>query len=39
MRETELYGHLLGLELPWTVTRVELSLKGATGADRPHGCG
>lgn len=25
MRDTELYRHLLGLEAPWTVTRVELS--------------
>jgi transposase len=27
MRDTELYRHLLGLEAPWTVNRVELSLK------------
>lgn len=27
MRDTELYRHLLGLETPWTVSRVELSLK------------
>ena len=27
MRDTELYRHLLGLESPWTVTRVELSVK------------
>lgn len=27
MRDTELYRHLLGLEPPWTVSRVELTLK------------
>lgn len=27
MRDIELYRHLLGLELPWTVSRVELSVK------------
>ena len=27
MRDTELYRQLLGLEAPWTVTRVELSVK------------
>lgn len=27
MRDTELYRHLLGLESPWTVARVELDLK------------
>ncbi len=27
MRDTELYRHLLGLESPWTVSRVELSMK------------
>ena len=27
MRDTELYRQLLGLESPWTVTRVELSVK------------
>lgn len=27
MRDTELYRHLLGLESPWTVARVELSAK------------
>lgn len=27
MRDTELYRHLLGLEAPWTVGRVELTLK------------
>lgn len=27
MRDTELYRHLLGLETPWTVNRVELKLK------------
>jgi transposase len=26
MRDTELYRHLLGLESPWTVTRVELTI-------------
>jgi transposase len=27
MRDVELYRHLLGLELPWTVARVELEIK------------
>lgn len=27
MRDTELYRHLLGLEVPWTVSRVELNAK------------
>ena len=27
MRDVELYRHLLGLEQPWTVSRVELSVK------------
>lgn len=27
MRDTELYKHLLGLEKPWTVSRVELGVK------------
>ena len=27
MRDTELYRHLLGLEDPWTVNRVELNVK------------
>jgi transposase len=27
MRDTELYRHLLGLETPWTVSRVELDAK------------
>ena len=27
MRDTELYRHLLGLEDPWTVSRVELKVK------------
>jgi transposase len=27
MRDTDLYRHLLGLETPWTVARVELSVK------------
>jgi hypothetical protein len=27
MRDTELYRQLLGLESPWTVTRVELAVK------------
>ena len=28
MRDTELYRHLLGIESPWTVSRVELDVKG-----------
>lgn len=28
MRDTELYRHLLGLESPWTVARVEVGVKG-----------
>ncbi len=28
MRDTELYRHLLGLEAPWTVTRVDLDVAG-----------
>jgi transposase len=28
MHDTELYRHLLGLESPWTVARVEVSVKG-----------
>jgi len=28
MRDTDLYRHLLGLEAPWTVSRVELDVKG-----------
>ena len=27
MRDVELYRHLLGLELPWTVTRIELAIQ------------
>ena len=27
MRDTELYGHLLGLKSPWTVGNVELKVK------------
>jgi hypothetical protein len=27
MRDTELYRHLLGVEQPWTVSRVELSVE------------
>jgi transposase len=40
MRDTELYRHLLGLELPWEVTRVELSVEGGrvdVWADHPKG--
>jgi transposase len=29
MRDTELYRHLLGLESPWEVSRVELSAEGS----------
>ena len=29
MRDVELYRHVLGLEGPWTVTRVELSVTGS----------
>jgi len=28
MRDTELYRYLLGLEEPWTVSRVDLDVRG-----------
>src|SRR3989441_2840991 len=40
MRDTELYRQLLGLESPWTVTRVELAVKTQrvdVWADHPEG--
>ena len=40
MRDTELYRHLLGLEAPWRVSRVELSVEGErvdVWADHPRG--
>jgi len=40
MRNTELYKYLLGLEIPWTVGRVELSVKEQqvdVWADHPDG--
>lgn len=39
MRDTELYRHLLGLEPPWEVTRVELALKEGRVALRAPGGG
>lgn len=40
MRDTELYRHLLGLESPWTVSRVELNAKAQrvdVWAEHPEG--
>ena len=40
MRDTELYRHLLGLESPWEVSRVELSVEGGrvdVWAEHPRG--
>jgi transposase len=40
MRDTELYRHVLGLESPWEVSRVELSAKGEridVWVDHPRG--
>ena len=40
MRDTELYRHVLGLEAPWEVNRVELSAEGEridVWVDHPRG--
>jgi hypothetical protein len=38
MRDIDLYRHLLGLEAPWTVTRVELSVgEGRVDVWADHG--